>query len=124
MTFHPHPRLVLEEDCDLKLLSTIDERIKLLEKEGVDHLIIIPFNKEFSRMSSMEFVREILVKQIGTQKLVIGYDHHFGKNREGNFKKLQELGKLFDFKLKKISQHDISDIAVSSTKIRKAIENG
>lgn len=124
VTFHPHPRLVLEEDCDLKLLSTIDERIELLEKEGVDHLIIIPFDKEFSRMSSMEFVREILVKQIGTQKLVIGYDHHFGRNREGSFSHLLEFGPLYGFEVEEIPAFDVNHVNVSSTKIREALELG
>ena len=124
VTFHPHPRLVLEKDCGLKLLSTIDERIELLEKEGVDHLIIIPFDKDFSRMSSMEFVREILVKQIGTKKLVIGYDHHFGRNREGSFSHLLEFGPLYGFEVEEIPAFDVNHVNVSSTKIREALDSG
>lgn len=124
LTFFPHPRMVLQKESDIKLINTIDERIQLLHKIGLDSLVIHEFSNEFSNLSAIEFVQNILVNKLKIAKLIIGYDHHFGKNREGNYKKLQELGKQFDFKLKKISQHDISDIAVSSTKIRKAIEGG
>ena len=124
LTFFPHPRMVLQKESNIKLINTIDERIQLLHKIGLNSLVIHEFSNEFSNLTAIEFVKKILVNKLKIAKLIIGYDHHFGKNREGNFKKLQELGKLFDFKLKKISQHDISDIAVSSTKIRKAIENG
>ena len=124
LTFFPHPRMVLQKESNIKLINTIDERIQLLHKIGLNSLVIHEFSNEFSNLSAIEFVKKILVNKLKIAKLIIGYDHHFGKNREGNFEKLQELGKIFDFKLKKISQHDISDIAVSSTKIRKAIENG
>jgi len=124
LTFFPHPRMVLQKESNIKLINTIDERIQLLHKIGLNSLVIHEFSNEFSNLTAIEFVKKILVNKLKIAKLIIGYDHHFGKNREGNFEKLQELGKIFDFKLKKISQHDISDIAVSSTKIRKAIENG
>lgn len=125
ITFFPHPRLVLfPEDNDLKLINTLDEKIELLEKAGIDHLIIIPFTKEFSRLSSLEFIQQILVDKIGTKKLVIGYDHHFGKNREGSFEHLKHYAPEYGFEVEEIPEQDINDVAVSSTKIRNAILNG
>ena len=124
LTFFPHPRMVLQKDLNIKLIHTINERIQLLEKIGLDILIIQPFTQEFSRLSAIEFTRNILVNKLNVSKLVIGYDHHFGKNREGNFEQLEEYAHTYNFKLKKISQKDVNNIAVSSTKIRKAIENG
>ena len=125
ITFHPHPRLVLfPDDNDLKLLTTLDEKVKLLEKSGINHLIIIPFDKNFSRLTSLEFVRDILINTIGTKKLVIGYDHHFGRNREGNFESLKELSQLFSFDVEEIPAQDINHVAVSSSKIRTALLDG
>lgn len=102
----------------------MDEKIQLLEKFGLDDLIIEPFTKEFSRLSALDFVRNILVNQLHLKQLVIGYDHQFGKNREGNFEQLTEYGELYDFGLEKISAQEIENVSVSSTKVRKAIENG
>lgn len=125
ITFFPHPRLVLfPEDNDLKLINTLDEKIELLEKSGIDHLLIIPFTKEFSRLSSLEFIQQILVDKIGTKKLVIGYDHHFGKNREGSFEHLKHYSTEYGFDVEEIPEQDINDVAVSSTKIRNAILEG
>lgn len=125
ITFHPHPRLVLfPDDNDLKLLSTLEEKIQLLEKSGINHLIIIPFDKTFSRLTSLEFVRDILINTIGTKKLVIGYDHHFGRNREGNFESLKELAPLYNFDVEEIPAQDINHVAVSSSKIRTALLDG
>ena len=125
ITFFPHPRMVLQKDLSIKLLNTVSEKIKLLRKTGIDHLLIFPFTKEFSRMSSIDFVRDVLVNKIGTKKLVIGYDHQFGRNREGSFKHLQEFGPVYGFDVEEISVQDIDDISVSSTKIRTAlIDNG
>lgn len=124
LTFYPHPRMVLQSDSDLKLINTIEEKTALLAAAGIDHLIIQPFTKEFSRTTSLEFVRDILVNQIGTKKLVIGYDHHFGRNREGTFEHLKEFGPLYGFDVEEISAQDIDNVNVSSTKIRKAIAEG
>ena len=122
ITFHPHPRLVLfPEDNHLKMLNTLPEKIKLLEASGIAHLIIIPFTKEFSRLSSVDFIQQILVDQIGTKKLVIGYDHHFGKNREGSFEHLKHYGPSYGFEVEEIPKQDINDVGVSSTKIRTAL---
>lgn len=125
LTFFPHPRMVLyPDDNDLRLLNTIEERIELLDKAGIDHLIIHPFSKEFSRLSSTEFVRDILVNQLNVASLVIGYDHHFGRNREGSFEHLQELAPLYDFKVEEIAAQAIQQVNISSTKIRNSLNNG
>ena len=124
LTFYPHPRRVLDQSNDIKMLTTMDEKIQLLEKFGLNDLIIEPFTKEFSRLSALDFVRDILVNQLHLKQLVIGYDHHFGKNREGNFDQLTEFGDLYDFSVEKISAQEIESVSVSSTKIRKAIEAG
>ncbi len=125
ITYWPHPRLVLfPEDNDLKLLSTIEERIEQLRSFGIDYLLIIPFTKEFSRTSSRSFVTDILVKALRTKVLVIGYDHRFGKNREGSFEHLKLHSSKYGFEVEEIPREDVDDIGVSSTKIRKALENG
>ena len=124
LTFFPHPRMVLFSDDDLKLISTKNEKIALLEKAGIDHLIIHPFSREFSRLSSVEFVRDILVNKIGTSCLVIGYNHHFGRNREGSFEHLKEYGPLYGFQVEEICAQDVHEVSVSSTKIRKALNEG
>lgn len=125
LTFYPHPRMVLfPDDNELKLINTQHEKIELLEKYGIDHLIIYPFTKEFSRLTSVEFVRNILVNKIKTKKLVIGYNHHFGRNREGSFEHLKEYGPLYGFEVEEISAEDIDNIEISSTKIRKALQTG
>ncbi|MBC5992100.1 bifunctional riboflavin kinase/FAD synthetase [Pontibacter cellulosilyticus] len=125
ITYWPHPRLVLfPEDNKLKLLSTIEERIEQLRSFGVDYLLIIPFTKEFSRTSSRTFITDILVKALNTKLLVIGYDHRFGKNREGSFENLKARSQQYGFEVEEIPRQDVDDVAVSSTKIRKALENG
>lgn len=125
ITFWPHPRLVLfPEDNKLKLLSTIDERIEQLRSFGIDYLLIIPFTKEFSRTSSRTFITDILVKAINTKLLVIGYDHRFGKNREGSFEHLKARSQQYGFEVEEIPRQDIDDVGISSTKIRKALESG
>lgn len=123
LTFFPHPRMVLQKDNSLKLINTITEKIDILEKTGLDYLIIHPFDKDFSRLTAFDFVRTILVNHLNTAELVIGYDHRFGKNREGNFEQLQEYGHMYDFKVTEIPAQDINQISVSSTKIRNAILN-
>lgn len=123
ITFWPHPRLVLyPDDSQLRLLNTFEEKAELLKKQGVHHLLRIPFTKEFSQLSSEAFITNILVEKIGTRKLVIGYDHHFGKNREGSFEQLKLNGPKYGFEVEEIPRQDIDNIAVSSTKIRQSIE--
>lgn len=125
VTFWPHPRFVLQADNhDLKLLSTFEEKAELFEKAGIDHLVRIPFTKAFSRLSSHEFITKILVNKISTRYLVIGYDHRFGKNREGSFEYLKEHAHQYGFEVEEIPRQDVDHIGVSSTKIRKAISEG
>ena len=124
LTFFPHPRRVLDQSNDIKMLTTLEEKTELLSDFGLDQLIIEPFTREFSRLSALEFVRDILVNKLHLRKLVIGYDHHFGRNREGNFEQLTEYGKLYGFEVVEIPAQEIRSVSVSSTKIRKAIENG
>jgi len=124
LTFFPHPRMILQKESNLKLITTLEEKVQLLEKTSLDYLIIEPFTKEFSRLTALDFVRTILVDQLQIKKLVIGYDHHFGRNREGSFEQLKEYGALYGFQVEEIPAQDIQQIAVSSTKIRKALEDG
>ncbi|MCZ8354516.1 MAG: bifunctional riboflavin kinase/FAD synthetase [Cyclobacteriaceae bacterium] len=122
ITYWPHPRLVLKpEDTSIRLLNTFEEKADLLKKFGIDHLIRIPFTKEFSQLSSDEYINEILVKKIGTKKLVIGYDHRFGKNREGSFEELKKNAQTYGFEVEEIPRQDIDHAGVSSTRIRKAL---
>ena len=125
LTFFPHPRWVLFPDSEkIKLINTLDEKTRLIERSGIQHLIIHPFTKEFSRTSSLEFVRDIVVNHLHTIKLVIGYDHRFGRNREGSFEHLKEFGPLYGFEVEEIEAQEIDDINISSTKIRNAITSG
>lgn len=124
-TFYPHPRQILApEEDNLRLLTTLSEKGRLFAKAGIDHLIIYPFTKEFSEMSYTDFVREILVNKLHIKTLVVGYDHKFGKNREGSFSMLQNLSLAFNFELEKLDVLLIDDTNVSSTKIRNALEEG
>lgn len=124
LTFFPHPRMVLQKDANIKLLNTITERTKVLKNLGLDYLIIHPFTKEFSRLSATEFVRDLLVNNLKTKKIIIGYDHRFGRNRTANINDLIAFGSTLDFEVAEISAQEIDDVSVSSTKIRKAISEG
>ncbi|UKJ07037.1 bifunctional riboflavin kinase/FAD synthetase [Solitalea lacus] len=125
LTFFPHPRMILHPEANHpKMINTLDEKIDLLKKAGVQHLIIIPFTRDFSNLNSSEFIEDILVKKIGTKKLVIGYDHRFGKDREGSFEHLKMYGPQYGFEVEEIPEQDVNDVAVSSTKIREALLKG
>jgi riboflavin kinase/FMN adenylyltransferase len=124
-TFYPHPRMVVfPENHNLKLIQTIDEKIDALRDFGLDNLIIYPFTKEFSRLTAFEFVRDILVEKLKVKTLVIGYDHQFGRNREGDLEFLKESAKIFDFNVEEISAEEVQEVNVSSTKIRQSLLNG
>lgn len=124
VTFNPHPRTVIHPDVQIKLIHTIEEKIARLEKAGVDHFVIIPFTKAFSRTTSTSFVRDILILQLQTKLLVIGYDHQFGRNREGTVSDLAEYAVTYGFEIEQIEAQTFEDINISSTKIRKALEEG
>jgi riboflavin kinase/FMN adenylyltransferase len=124
LTFFPHPRMVLQENSEVKLLNTVKEKTELLQQIGIDNLIIHPFDKEFSRLTAEEFVKNILVDQLNVQKIIIGHDHRFGKNRTADIDDLILYGKDYGFEVEQISAQEINDNAVSSTKIRNAILDG
>lgn len=125
LTFFPHPRMILHpEDESLKLITTIIEKAQLMEALGVDHLIITPFSRDFSNQTAEEYIRDVLVNKIGTKKIVIGYDHRFGKDRQGGLDDLLRLGPVYGFDVAEIPEQDINEVAISSTRIRKALLNG
>ncbi len=125
VTFHPHPRLVVHPDSkDLKFINTQERKYDLIEKIGIDHLVIIPFTSEFATTDAGTFVKDILVDKIGVHELVVGYDHHFGQNRKGSFEELLKLAAEFNFRVEQIPAQDINNIAISSTKIRNALNEG
>lgn len=125
LTFDPHPRKVLfPEQTDLKLLSLTNEKLDLLKNYGVDVSVVYPFNKAFAGLEAEQYVSDILIKMLNVKHLIIGYDHKFGKNREGNFNLLKQLSLKYNFTVEEISAKDIDNITISSSKIRKAIEFG
>lgn len=125
LTFFPHPRMIIDpENQDLKLINTINEKAKILADLGVDHLIITPFTRDFSNLTATEYIKEILVNQIGTKQIIVGYDHRFGKDRKGGMNDLIALSKVYDYAIEEIPEQDVNDVAVSSTKIRTAVLEG
>ena len=125
VTFHPHPRQVLfKDENNIKLLTTLEEKIDLFTEIGLDYLIILPFDEILSKMSAANFVRDILVEKIGVKTMVVGHDHRFGKNREGSFDDLKEYAEIYSFEIIEIAAHDINQAVVSSTKIRTSLVNG
>lgn len=125
LTFFPHPRLIINPNDDsLRLINDIAEKAHRLAMAGIDHLIITPFTRDFSILSPEEYITEVLVKKIGIKQIIIGYDHHFGKDRSGDIKVLMEFSKVFDYTVKEIPRQDIEDVAVSSTRIREALIKG
>ncbi len=124
LTLFPHPRMVLQADDSIRLLNTIDERKEILSKFGVDQLVVKTFTKEFSNLSAEEYVKNILVDELKAKHIIIGYDHRFGKSRNADINDLIKFGELYNFKVTEISAQDVKDVAVSSTKIRKALHKG
>ena len=125
VTFDPHPRIVLNNhDGELRFISSQVRKAELLEQFGIDNKIVIPFTKEFAQTSSEQFIHDYLVEQIGVKKLIVGYDHQFGKNREGNYEQLKSLGDSYGFEVEEISAEYINGVAISSTKIRSALKKG
>jgi riboflavin kinase/FMN adenylyltransferase len=124
LTFFPHPRMVLQEDSDIKMLNTIDEKIELLDRIGIQNLVIHPFDENFSRLTAEEFVKNILVDQFHIHKIIIGHDHRFGRNRTANIDDLKAFGEQYGFEVEEISAQEIKEVSVSSTKIRHALIEG
>ncbi len=124
LTFFPHPRMVLQKDANIKLINTINERRVILDGLGLDFLLIKNFTKAFSRLSAEDFVKQVLVDTLNAKKVIIGYDHRFGRNRNANIEDLKRYGKLYGFIVEEIPAQDIDDVSVSSTKIRHALNEG
>jgi riboflavin kinase/FMN adenylyltransferase len=124
VTFWPHPRLVLKQDVSIKLINTIEEKLDRFEEHGIQHVVIIPFTDEFSRMSSHQFIEDIIIKNLRVNHLIIGFNHHFGKGREGNFDLVKDYANKYGFSLEKLDVQMVENEKVSSTLIRKALTSG
>ena len=124
LTFFPHPRMVVQKDSSIKLINTIDEKAAQLQQLGVDHLVLKEFTKTFSRLSALEYVRDVLVNMLKVKHIIVGYDHHFGRNRTATIEDLIEFGKFYGFEVTQIDAQEVGDVAVSSTKIRVALREG
>ena len=124
LTFFPHPRMVLQQNTDIKLLNTMSEKAYLLEQQGIDHLIVHPFDHAFSRLTAEEFVKDILVDRLNICKIIIGYDHRFGRNRTATIDDLIHFGTEYGFEVEQISALEVNEVSVSSTKIRNALDQG
>ena len=124
LTFFPHPRMVVQNDSSIKLINTIDEKAAQLQQLGVDHLVLKEFTKSFSRLTALEYVRDILVNKLKVKHIIVGYDHHFGRNRTATIEDLIEFGKFYGFEVTQIDAQEVGDVAVSSTKIRTALHEG
>lgn len=125
LTFYPHPRLVLyPEDNELKLITTIEEKAAFLDKFGIDIMVVLPFTRELSRMTAHQFIETVLVEKLKIKTIIIGYDHRFGKNREGSIEEIEAYSRRYDYSVQQIPEQDIDDCIVSSSKIRKALLEG
>ena len=124
LTFSPHPRMVLQPDISMRLIQTIEERERALRKTGLDYLVIHPFSEKFSRLSADDYVKLILVEKLNVRKVVVGYDHRFGRNRTASLEDMYNYADIYDFEVIEIDAKKIKSTAVSSTKIRKAIDEG
>ena len=124
LTFCPHPRMVLQQESNIKILNTIEEKVAILNKLGLDCLVIHPFSKDFSQLSAKEFVQNLLVDNLKAKKIIVGYNHRFGRNRKANISDLIAFGAAMDFEVEEISAQEIDDVSISSTKIRKALKEG
>ena len=124
LTFFPHPRMVLQKDANIKLINSITEKAEMLNHFGLKNLVVKEFTTDFSRLTAEEFVETILVNQLKAKYVIIGYDHHFGRNRTANIEDLKSFGEIYGFEVEEITVQDINDVAVSSTKIRTALLDG
>ncbi len=124
ISFYPHPRKIVQPDRQIAELTTLDERIELLKRQGLDNLVVVPFNKEFSEQTAEEYIKSFLVDRFHPARIIIGYDHKFGNNREGDYRLLEQMGEQYNYVVKEIPQQLINEVAISSTKIRNALSNG
>ena len=124
ISFYPHPRKIVQPDRQIAELTTLDERIELLKRQGLDNLVVVPFNKEFSEQPAEEYIKRFLVDRFHPARIIIGYDHKFGNNREGDYRLLEQMGEQYNYTVKEIPQQLINEVAISSTKIRNALSNG
>lgn len=124
ITFHPHPRKIVYGSTSLQLINTLEERLNLLQQQQIDHVVVVPFSREFSELSAEAYIKEFLVSRFHPHTLIIGYDHRFGKDRLGNFQLLQEKSSEFGYHLIEVPQHVLNEIEISSTKIRRALHSG
>jgi riboflavin kinase / FMN adenylyltransferase len=124
VTFWPHPRLILKQDQRIKLINTLEEKQSLLAKLGIDHLILIPFTEQFAQQTSEEFIKNILIDKLHVKHLVVGFNHHFGKDREGNFDQIQKFAHIYNFDVERLDAKLVENEHVSSTKIRNALGVG
>ena len=127
ITFDPHPRMILnrkENQAPIRLLTTMQEKTELLAKQGIDHLVVVPFTLEFSNQTALEYISDFLVKRFHPETIIIGYDHRFGKNRSGDYQLLEKYQQKYNYKVKEIPEHVLNDITISSTKIRSALKEG
>lgn len=121
ITFHPHPRKIVNPNEHLQLINTLEEKIRLLQKTGIDHLVIVPFNEQFRSQSAQEYIENFLIQKFLPHTIIIGYDHHFGKGRQGNFMLLAEKADTYNYRLLEIPKYILQEVAVSSTRIRNAL---
>lgn len=124
ITFHPHPRTIVNANYKIHLLSPLAEKIEILQKTNLDHLVVVPFNRDFSDLSPKAYINDFLYEKFNPSVVVIGYNHRFGKNRTGDISMLLKEAEQLDFKVEQISKQEIEDISVSSSKIRMALEEG
>jgi riboflavin kinase/FMN adenylyltransferase len=124
ITFDPHPRTVVKASSGIRLINTLDEKIELLSGKGIDHLVIIPFTEKFAQLTASDYISQFLIRYFQPHTLIIGYDHHFGKGRSGNFELLKEQSTIFHYALQEIPAHVLNSISVSSTRIRETISHG
>ncbi len=123
ITFHPHPRKIVEQNSSLQLINTLEEKITLLHNQEIEHLVVVPFNELFATQTAEEYIENFLIAKFHPEIIIIGYDHHFGKDRQGNFQLLKKQSAKFNYRLIEIPEHVLKEIAISSTKIRNAIKN-
>jgi riboflavin kinase/FMN adenylyltransferase len=124
ITFDPHPRTVVKAAAGIQLLNTLDEKIVLLSDTGIDHLVIVPFTETFAQLSAEDYIGQFLIRYFQPHTLIIGYDHHFGKGRSGNYELLRQQSVVYNYELQEIPAHILNSISVSSTRIREAIVDG